>query len=763
MIVLFNWSKRTFLKNIIKIFIIILTFSLPHHIVEAQSSDKRPKIGLALSGGGSLGMAHVGVLKVMEEAGLRPDYITGVSMGSIIGGMYSIGYTADSLHKILKKINWELILSNKIPENKVVFHEKEHYDNSIISLPVSARKVKLPSGLINGQQVENMLSFYAWPAADISNFSMLPIPFMCLGADILTGKKVELKTGYLPDAIRASMAVPSIFTPLKIDTAILIDGGILRNIAVSEVRNMGADIVIGSYTGFHPYREEELQSVSGILKQIGFLNSVIDYNQQKKLIDVLIEPELKGFSSTIFTNVDSIIQRGYRAALPHKEYFRKLADSLNRIGPQKPIKNILDKQYYSFDRIEVTGNEINSDQQIIGSLDIKPGEKIDKYIIIEKIELLYGKAWFEKVKFRIVPRNDSLILVIDCIENPKVMLFGGVHYDNSIRSGIVFRMTFKNLLTPRSLTDLDSYLGQFYRFKFSYLQFIDRNEKFGLSANFYADNTLLPIMKLRGETGQVFSRSSRTGLTLNKSLGLNHMMSISANLENLNLIPDYISVNQLKKASYNYLSATYINQVNTLDTKHFPNRGMIAKLLLSTTKLFSGIVQNSFYKKTYKEDSPDDFLFKRSYTFLGNIKSYFSPNRRLSFAFSGDALFTYESDSIPSPNNYYLLGGIESVTTKSIPMTGFHSNEIAIDKLARIGIDTDIQLYENIHINLMTDFAIAHEIGTDKSRSFLAGYGVGVGYMSIIGPLKVGLMHGISNRERYFNEVKGYVSFGYSF
>ena len=129
----------------------------------------------------------------MEEAGLRPDYITGVSMGSIIGGMYSLGYSADSLYKILKSINWKLILSNKIPENKVIFLEKSHFSNSAISLPLSFRKVILPSGLINGQQVENTLSSYAWPAADINDFSKLPIPFMCLGTDIITYKKVDLK------------------------------------------------------------------------------------------------------------------------------------------------------------------------------------------------------------------------------------------------------------------------------------------------------------------------------------------------------------------------------------------------------------------------------------------------------------------------------------------------------------------------------------------------------------------------------------------
>ena len=150
------------------------------------------------------------------------------------------------------------------------------------------------------------------------------------------------------------------------------------------------------------------------MKQIGLFRSLSDFEEQKKLVDVLIMPETNKFPISGFENVDSIFQRGYEAALPYKDYFRKLADSLNRIGTQKPMENIIDKQFYTFNKIEITGNKIYSDSQILGVLDIEPAEKVDKYQLSDRIELLYGKAWFDKVKYRVVPRNDSLILVIDC-------------------------------------------------------------------------------------------------------------------------------------------------------------------------------------------------------------------------------------------------------------------------------------------------------------------------------------------------------------
>jgi NTE family protein len=731
--------------------------------VNAQKVYGRPRIGLVLSGGGAHGIAHIGVLKVMEEAGLRPDYITGVSMGSIIGGMYSLGYSADSLQKIFKSINWKLILSNKIPENKVIFLEKNHFSNSAISLPLSFRKVILPSGLINGQQVENTLSFYAWPAADINDFSKLPIPFLCVATDIINYKIVDLKTGYLPDAIRASFSVPSIFTPLKIDSLLLLDGGLIRNFAATEARDMGADIIIGSYVGFNGYKADKLQSVSGIMEQIAMFRSLTDFEEEKKLVNVLIKPETEKFSIFQFENVDSLIQRGYEAALPYKEYFRKLADSLNFISSQKPIESILDKKSYTFNKIEITGNKSYSDEQILGVLNIKPETKVDKYLLTDRIELLYGKAWFDKVKYRVLPRNDSLILAIDCIEKPAAMLYGSVHYDNTLQSGLIFEMSVKNLLTQRSVINLGSRIGQYYRVDLNYQQFIDRNQIFGLSANLSSDNVLLPLLELRGEKGEVISRNFTPGLSLNQRIGLNNMMSISANYENLNLLLHYISDAHLKNFSYNYLTATYDYQINSLDNKHFPHRGTILNISVSTSKLQSAELKTDSSKVDFRLNNQGEFSFNRFYTFHGSVDHYFSPSGKVTISIGGDVLFITRSDSVSAQNNFFLLGGIESVNKRSVPMVGFQANEIPVKKLAGFRTNIDMELFENFHLNFMANIFAAQEANRSTGFSLLTGIGVGAGYMSIIGPIKIGLMYGNYEREEYFNKIKGYISIGYNF
>ncbi len=623
---------RIILKNSLSAFLLFSLFFNSY----SQEIHKRPSVGLVLSGGGAHGIAHLGVIKLMEESGLRPDYITGVSMGSIIGGMYSLGYSADSLYKILQEINWEDIFSNKIPENKVTFLEKNNFYNSIISLPTSSARVSLPSGLINGQQIENMLNYYLWPAANISDFSRLPVPFMCVGADIISYKKIDLKTGYLPDAIRASFAVPSIFTPIKIDTLLLVDGGLIRNFAASEAREMGADILIGSYAGFQAYKEEELHTVSGIIRQIAFYRSLEDFNDQKKLVDVLITHNLRKLPKTDFKDVDSLVKRGYEAALPYKEYFMKLADSLNLIEKQKPPENILDKQSYIFDRIEIKGNNIYSDDQIQGILDIEPGEKVDKTMLREKIDLLYGKAWFEKVKYRIIPRNDSLILVIDCEEKPKGMLYGSFHYDNTLGAGVILGLSVKNLLTQRSVINVNSYIAQYFRVEMNAIQFIDRNQKFGLSLNFYADNTLYPMFEMRGDNGDVISRNFVPSLSISRQIGLNQLMSVSLDYENKNLIPQFASDDHIKSLTYNYLTSSYDYFINSVDTKHFPNRGMIFNLSASTSKLISETVTTDTGTTSDWSRNNSDFFSERFYTLYGHLKYYFSNSGRVTFSIGGD-------------------------------------------------------------------------------------------------------------------------------
>jgi NTE family protein len=730
--------------------------------ISAQVSEgKRPIIGLALSGGGAKGLAHIGILKVMEEAGLRPDLITGVSMGSIIGGLYALGYSADSLEKIVRSIDWDLMLSDNIPENKVIFLEKQYFNNNVLSLPVTKYKIEFPTGLIKGQQIESTFSYYTWPAADITNFSKLPIPFMCVGTDIISCRKVDIKSGYLADAMRASMAVPTVFTPIKIDSTLFVDGGMVRNFAVSEIRKMGADIVIGSYTGEKLLKEDELRSFAAIMRQIGFYEGFYDSEDQMKQVDVLISPDIKGISIAAFKDADTIIARGYKAALPFKVYFKKLADSLDNIGPQTGIKDILGKKTYSFNKIEITGSDIITENQIRGVLGIDPGDNVDNDLLRERIELLYGKVWFDKVKYRIKQRNDSLILIIDCYEKPRIMLTSSLHYDNTINAGLIVGISGKNLLSPRSKINLDSFIGQFYRIKLKYLQFIDINQKYGLSADIYADKNFLPGLYISGSINECTSYSSFYKLKLNSMVGLNQMLSISAGIDRLDLMPNMLVNPTIKKLTSSFITYSFDYSVNTLDTKHFPNKGGVYSFTTSTSKPVSVYTNSGTLKTKYTPSNQGEFSFDRFYTLLVSLRQYFSNGGKWTFSLSADGMFN--SDTLSTQNNFYYLGGFEARGNRSVAMTGYASNEVASKKFAGIGAEVDLEIFKNIHINLMANSFMVQEVGKQSEFSLFSGYGLGVGYLSIIGPIKAGMMYGGNSNLNTNSKVKGYVTIGYNF
>jgi NTE family protein len=732
------------------------------HPVFPQDTIQRPTIGLVLSGGGAHGIAHLGIIKLMEEEGLRPDYITGVSMGSIIGGMYSLGYSADSLLGILRSIDWPDALSDRISEDRVIFTEKEFVNNSILALPLTKNKIRIPPGLIKGQVIENLLGFYAWPAADISEFSGLPIPFSCLATDLITYKKVELNKGYLPDAMRVSFAVPSIFTPLRMDSLLLVDGGLVRNFAASEVKEMGADIVIGSYVGFNANGEEDLQTLGGIIQQIAMFRSLEDFRKEALLADILISPYVDDLPVTGFENADTLFMRGYRAASPFREKFRHLADSLNNYAEQLPLKNILTKTGYIFQKIEVKGNKNYSDRQILGVLGLEAGMAVDKYMLSERIDLLFGKAWFEKVGYSIIPRNDSLILVLDCIEKPEAMLYGSVHYDNSLLFGLKAGLSVKNLITQRSAINISSLVAKYYRLRTDLVQYIDENQRYSATASVYAEKTLIPSMELGGDRGRVIYRNFSPGFSLGKRIGLNNMMSLNLNFENLDLITDYVSDVGLKSMTGRYLTGNFRYQANTIDRKHFPDKGSILNLYAGTSKLSSGNVKSDAGNISYS-DLAEDFSPQRFYILRGSIMHYFSTNSLVTLGFGGELLYTTDSDDFSEQHSFYSLGGTEPLNDRSVLMAGLHPNEMQIKNAFGFRSEMDIELIKDLHLTIMADFFALDEAFSDGGYGTRAGAGIGVGYMSAIGPVKAGVMAGGPGNDDGLSWLKGYISIGYRF
>ena len=230
-----------------RIFLATIFLILSSPLLRAQDTTHKKdlKVGLVLSGGGAKGLAHIGVLKVLEEAGVRIDYIGGTSMGAMVGALYAAGYSANELDSIFRQLDFDKLLQDKTSRRAKSLHERYIYDRYAVALPFNNFKVGLPRAVSKGQNIYNEFVKLLYPVNEIYDFSQLPIPFLCVATDIETGKGVVLENGFLPQAIQASGSFPSLFDLVEIDGKWLTDGGIADNYPVDEVKKKGMDIIIG--------------------------------------------------------------------------------------------------------------------------------------------------------------------------------------------------------------------------------------------------------------------------------------------------------------------------------------------------------------------------------------------------------------------------------------------------------------------------------------------------------------------------------------
>lgn len=247
----------------------ILSVLIVFCLICPDTLGQRKKVGVVLSGGGAKGVAHIGVLKVLEEAGIPIDYISGTSMGAIVGGLYAVGYNAKALDSLVRMQNWPFLLSDKVYRFNQPFTEKESNEKYLISLSFSQEKgLSVPAGFVSGQNIYNLFSELTIGFHDSIPFRDLPIPFACVSANMIDGKEVVMDKGILPLAMRASMAIPGVFAPVTIDSMVLVDGGISNNFPVDVAKNMGAEITIGVDLSTGLKDEKGLDNIMGIVDQL---------------------------------------------------------------------------------------------------------------------------------------------------------------------------------------------------------------------------------------------------------------------------------------------------------------------------------------------------------------------------------------------------------------------------------------------------------------------------------------------------------------
>ncbi|NNB45190.1 patatin-like phospholipase family protein [Pseudomonas chlororaphis] len=384
------------------------------HAAEAP----RPKIGLVLSGGAARGLAHIGVLKALEEQGVKIDAIAGTSMGAVIGGLYASGYKIDELEKLALSIDWQQALSDAPPREDIPFRRKQDDRDFLVKQKLSFRddgSLGLPLGVIQGQNLALLLESMLAHASDTRDFDKLPIPFRAVATDIASGEKVVFRKGHLPRVIRASMSIPAVFAPVEMDGRLLVDGGMTDNIPLDVARDMGVDIAIVVDIGTPLRSRQQLATVVDVLNQSITLMTRRNSEEQLATLhknDVLIQPPLASFGVTDFGRAQEMIDAGYRAT--------RILDA--RLAPLRQAESMdaglsaartPSQRTPIITAIRVENDSKVSDDVIRYYIRQHIGEPLDLGRLQTDMGTLYGLDYFEQVQYRVVHKGNDHTLVIN--------------------------------------------------------------------------------------------------------------------------------------------------------------------------------------------------------------------------------------------------------------------------------------------------------------------------------------------------------------
>jgi len=752
---------------------LMLALMFLSQLLSAQNAGgERPKIGYVFSGGGAKGMAHVGVLKVLEEVGLEPDYISGTSMGSIMGGLYSIGYSADEISNIIETVDWSSVLTNEIPANQVIMIRKGDYSKFIMELPVYGGKPELPSGLIEGQRLSELFSDLTWRQAGVNDFNEFPTPFTCIGTDILGGGMVEMNSGDLSSAMRASMAIPSVFTPVIRDTShILVDGGVVRNFPVQEVIDMGADIVIGVYVGFDSQmKPEQLRSLTSIITRTSLLSGAHDVQSQVPLVDHMIVPDLSAYTASSFTSGVEIMNLGEEAARAQIDRLRVLADSVNALGPPRVKRHLSSHDSILIKEITIEEASPAMTSFFVASLGLEKDSWITNEQLNKGMDRLFGTLLFERIGYYFESLDEGYRLVFRIKEKPDNSIKFALHYDNDFGAGVILNYTRLNSLVEGSWLSLTTDISESPQLKGYYDIYLGKKRKSFASVYAIAGRAKLPMFNENNVDIGDYTRSYVAG-----GLGFGQILKLNSQLD----AAFYYRYSNLK------ISKT-IKEVA-------PDLEYLDNIIFSGPQLSLGFQHNTFdhlvvptkgtrielkYRQALGTNFVSNFSFPDSLNLDKSVKEYMDPYwvvtavwesyYRLGPKFSLNFEFGVgvSDNEKPFTDNFYIGGYRYNLSPNQVAFVGLNSFELLVGNYVKEKIALQYQPIPNLFLLVLGNFTLVADdnaefldnVLTFSSEGRYIGAGAGAVYNTPVGPVSLFL----GSRTDAWNPI-WYINIGFSF
>lgn len=733
-----------------KIIFFILCFTCLLVDTNAKAPDtQRKKVGLVLSGGGAKGMAHIGALKVIEEAGIPIDYIVGTSMGSIIGGLYAIGYTPEQMDSMVRVQNWVFLLSDRTPRSEKNMTEREADEKYVISVPFSKTSIKeVTGGLIKGQNIANLFSELTLGYHDSIDFNKLPIPFACVSEDIAKGKEKIFHSGVLSTAMRASMAIPGVFTPVRLDSMVLVDGGVVNNYPVNVARDMGADIVIGVDVQSKLKPADELDGAGNILGQLIDLMGQDMYLKNLKETNTHIKVNVEGYSAASFTPnaIDTLIIRGEEAARSQWDALKQLKKEIGIPEDYKPKRTFKYEptNWIMVGKIYFNGLDEKDKEWIMKRCDLKENALNSIQRIAETTSIIRSNTSYSSVAYNLTRSEDGkfdLNYTVNKKQEHRINI--GIRFDSEEIASLLlnFQSTLKTRLP--SYVSATARLGKRYAGKLTY----------GIEPS---PLTTLGITYLFQYNDIDYYRRGKRSFNSTFRYHLGEFAYHNVWLRNVRFgvgiqyeLYDYEKfLHNMEQGSFNVGTEHFFNYFANLhyesyDKAYFPSKGI----------MFNGTYSlhtDNFTK--YNDHTPFSCI-------SGAFESVIPISNRFSILPGVYGRFLVGNDIPFSKMN--VMGGdvMGQYLPEQLPFIGATHVELMNNSLL-IGSIKLRQRMGNIHyISLIGNYALSsRKIGGLLKEQSMFGCGISYGMDSMFGPLEATF-----NYANHSNKVNLYINLGYKF
>lgn len=721
-----------------KLLCLFICFSALVACAQEPHPPSRPKIGLALEGGGALGLAHIGVLQWLEEHRVPVDDIAGTSMGGLVGGIYATGMDAREVRQLVTGIDWNGVLRGETDFRDLSFRRKEDRTDYPAGFEFGLRHgIAFPGGFNSGHQVGLILDRIALPYSTLKNFDELPIPFRCVSTELTERKLHVFQDGPLSDALRATMSIPGFFTPVRLNGKVYVDGGLLDNLPTDIAQQMGANKVIAVHLeNAQLNAETPLSSLSVLGESIA---AVVATNERHgmELANTVVRVDLRSFDSTSFNDAAKIIAKGYDAAQQNAAELEKYSldeAAWQQYKAEREARRIHDVPVPQF--VQVDGTTPALAAKMEKQLEDISGKPVNIPHLEKQLTQFTGTGRYASVGYTLTKKDDQIGLDIQAAEkqyapptvNPSIVI-DGADYMN-VRFGVGARFTFLDLGHIGSELRTDILVGSLYHVGAEYYQPLGASARWFVAPGVDAVNAPFDVYSRNSRLAEYRYRHALSRLDLGYNFDRYSELRVGYEAGWLQYEPDLVRFNVLTPVEGHQGVTRISYRLNLLDDAVVPSNGVALNTNFGFYDTRPGATDRfpslDMQFEAFKSVRDNDTIF-------GIV--------------SGASTMGFANTGIP----IYTLGG-------PFRLSAYGENEVLTNQYAYFRTGWMHQLFEGppiigSRISLMADFEVAKPYGTpDVTRVPMDG-SVGVIFKTLFGPAYIGTSVGDSGHHRFFFQL----------